>query len=167
LKELKQNVILKREKEKWSVVAKSMDSMIANNAIIVTLVISVLAYILPELFFQSAMLYFSGGVIGGTISEVIKGVSGERNDLFTFLLWGICLVGLVLFFWRVPYKPIKLLIFPIIAFFLYLIDNLIAVTPIWTKPELPNTNVVRIVVGFSILLKSVILATINSVNKRH
>ncbi len=69
------------------------------------LVISFLLYLIPELLFRNTMLYLSGGIIGGTISEVFKNVSDKSQTFITFLIWIIMLIGFVFLFFRLNYKP--------------------------------------------------------------
>ncbi len=132
--------------------------MITNKKITVAFIVFFLIYTLPELFFENAMLYLSGGVIGGTISEILKSSSGRPSNVLVFAIWAIVLVGLVLLFFRLQYKPIKYLILLIIAFFLYIVDNLLGVVPIFEMQSEQSALIVKyVIMGLSILLKSTAL----------
>lgn len=132
--------------------------MITNRKVTGALIIFLLIYILPELFFENAMLYLSGGVVGGTISEILRGSSGKPSNVLVFAIWAIVLVGLILLFVRLQYKPIKYLILLIIAFFLYIVDNLLGVVSIFETESQQSALIVKyVVIGLSILLKSTAL----------
>lgn len=132
--------------------------MITNNKGLVVFIVFLLIYIFPELFFENAMLYLSGGVIGGAISEVLKSFSGRASTLMVFAIWTIVLVGLEFLFFRLRYKSTKYLILPIIAFFLYIIDNLFGLVPIFEMQSEQSALLVKyLVMSLSILLKSTAL----------
>lgn len=132
--------------------------MITNKKVAAAFIVFLLIYTLPELFFENAILYLSGGVIGGTISEILKSSLGRPSNVFVFAIWFIVLVGLGLLFIRLQYKPIKYLILLVIAFFLYIIDNLLAVVPIFEMQSEQSALIVKyVVMGLSILLKSTAL----------
>ncbi|MDB5232743.1 MAG: hypothetical protein JWN76_3548 [Chitinophagaceae bacterium] len=129
--------------------------MITNRNTV--LIIFLLLYILPELFFENAMVYLSG-VIGGTISEIFRGSSERPSNVLVFVVWAILLIGLVLLFVRVQYKPVKYLILLLIAFFLYIVDNLLAVVPIFETQSKQSALIVKyVVMVLSILIKSAVL----------
>ena len=125
------------------------------------LVISFLFYLLPEFLFRNTMLYLSGGIIGGTISEILKNVSDKSQTFITFLIWIIILIGFVFLFFRLNYKPVKYFLLILIVFFLYIIDNLVAIFP-FGEPESFNNYALfsRLITGLLILVKSAILSLI-------
>lgn len=132
--------------------------MITNKKDAVVFIVFLLIYTLPELFFDNAMLYLSGGVIGGTISENFKSSSGRPSNVLIFAIWAIVIVGLVLLFIILRYNPIKYLILLIIAFFLYIIDNLFALVPIFEMQSERSALIVKyVVIGLIILLKSTVM----------
>ncbi len=116
---------------------------------------SIVLYLLPELFFENAMVYISGGIIGGTISEVFKSVSEGVNTFLVFLIWTILLFSLVVLFLRLRSKTIKYLVLLFVAFFLYIIDNSLA----FISYDIA-TDYYLIIYGIRILSKSLILSII-------
>ena len=132
--------------------------MIKNKKVAVVFIAFLLIYTLPELFFENAMLYLSGGVIGGIISEILKGSSRKSSNILVFAIWAILLVGLLLLFIRLRYKPIKYLILLIITFFLYIIDNQLGVVTILEMQNEQGALIVKYVIMIlSILFKSTAL----------
>ena len=128
---------------------------------LLVLVISFLLYLIPELLFRNTMLYLSGGIIGGTISEIFKNVSDKSQTFITFLIWIIMLIGFVFLFLRLNYKPAKYFVFILIVFFLYVVDNLVAIFP-FGEPENFNNYALfsKLITGLLILVKSLILSVI-------
>lgn len=137
-----------------------MSSMKTNRFLLVLIVVFIV-YLLPEIFFGNAMLYLSGGIIGGTISEVFKGVSEGFDTFLVFLVWAILLLGLVGLFFYLKYKPVKYLLLLLIAFFLYIIDNLFAFIPYSGTTDPQKVALIsNIVIGFLVISKSLILSLI-------
>lgn len=135
--------------------------MITNKRFIRILGVCSLIYLLPELLFNQAMLYLSGGLIGGTITEIFKDTLESPSVFLVFAIWVALLVGLVFLFFKLNYKPIKFFVLLIIAFFLYIIDNLLVFIPIFGKLEKSTAIIVSyIITVVSVLIKSIILALI-------
>lgn len=129
-----------------------------NRFFLVVWFVCALIYLIPELFFEGALLYLSGGIIGGTISEIIKNLIGERNDFFVFLIWAVLLGGLMFLFVRLQNKIAKYLVITVVAFFLYIIDNLLAFVPLPIDSS-QSTFMIKIgLIVLSILLKGAFLA---------
>jgi hypothetical protein len=127
----------------------------------VVFLISFLGYLLPELFFEDSMLYISGGVIGGTILEVFKSIAHKSSYSLVFLVWIALLCGLILLYFHFKYKPTKYFGLLIIAFFLYVVDNIAAFIPIFENGNTQKAIVVNyLVIVLVILLKSIALAWI-------
>lgn len=89
------------------------------------LIVSLTIYAIPELLFDEAMLYISGGVIGGSILEIFKFFSIELKDSLMILIWVFLLVGIALIFLRVNNKLIKYLLIVVLTFFLYVFDFIV------------------------------------------
>lgn len=89
------------------------------------LIVSLTIYVIPELLFDEAMLYISGGVIGGSILELFKFFNIELKDSLMILIWVFILVGIALIFWRVNNKIIKFFLIVVLAFFLYVFDFIV------------------------------------------
>lgn len=133
--------------------------MITNRKFTVAFSICFLLYLLPEIFASEAMLYITGGVIGGTIGELFKGVSETLNTIFVFVIWSILLIGLLILYFKVKYKSLKILILLLIAFFLYIVDNLLAFIPFSETLVQEKALIIKIVVvGLSISIKTLILS---------
>jgi hypothetical protein len=133
--------------------------MITNRKFTVAFSICFLLYLLPEIFASEAMLYITGGVIGGTIGEIFKGVAETLNTVLIFAIWSILLIGLIILYFKVQYKSLKLLILLLIAFFLYIVDNLFAIIPFSETQIQQKALIIKIVVvGLSISIKSLLLS---------
>jgi hypothetical protein len=133
--------------------------MITNRKFTVAFSICFLLYLLPEIFASEAMLYITGGVIGGTIGEIFKGVAETLNTVLIFAIWSILLIGLIILYFKVQYKSLKLLILLLIAFFLYIVDNLLAIIPFSETQMQQKALIIKIVVvGLSISIKSLLLS---------
>lgn len=128
--------------------------MKSKKFLLILAVLTVL-YLLPELFFENAMVYISGGIIGGTISELFKGVSEGVNTLLVFLIWAILLFCLVILFLRLRHNPLKYLVLLLVAFFLYIIDNTLA----FISYDIA-ANYYLVIYGLRILSKSLLLSVI-------
>lgn len=117
------------------------------------LIASTILYFLPELLFDEAMLYISGGIIGGSILEVLKYFGIENKDFLVTLIWFFLLIGVTLVFLKLKNKPIKYFLVVVIVFLLYVFDFLFF--------EIPNniTNY-HLLKWARILSKSLILSII-------
>lgn len=96
--------------------------MITNRKFTIALGISFFAYLLPEILFSEAMLYISGGVVGGTIQEIFKYFYGKPNDYLVNAVWVLILLAVVFLFYSVRVKPLKYFMILLIAFLLYVVD---------------------------------------------
>lgn len=127
----------------------------------IILIISLTIYTIPKIFFDDAMLYLSGGIIGGTISEAFKGSSENIKTFLVFLIWSILLISLSILFIRLKLKPIKYFVLLLVVFSLYIVDNLLAYIPVFDIIDLQKailTN--KLLAAFSIVFKSLVLAAI-------
>lgn len=128
--------------------------MITNRKFALALAISFLVYLIPEVFFNEAMLYISGGVVGGTIQETLKYLNIKSSNYLVDFLWVLILIAVVFLFYRVQIKPLKYFTILLIAFLLYVIDFIFfEVFP----NDIGNYYFVS---GIRILLKSLVLSWI-------
>jgi hypothetical protein len=96
--------------------------MITNRKFTIAFAICFLLYLLPEIVFSEALIYLSGGVIGGTIKEAFKYFYGMPNDYLVYAVWVLILLTVVFLFYRIQIKPLKYFLILLIAFLLYVVD---------------------------------------------
>lgn len=125
------------------------------------LLVSFALYLLPEIFFENAMLYISGGIVGGTINEVLEIFTKSPSDILIFFIWIVLLAGVVFLFFRLQNKLLRYFLIAIVVLLLYVIDNILAFIPIYEMSDIKQAVFVdRLVVLFSILSKSLLLSVI-------
>lgn len=83
---------------------------------------SLLIYILPEVFFENAMLYITGGIIGGSILEILKRFGIEDKDFLGTFIWLFFFVGVTLVFLKLKNRPLKYFTIVTIVFLSYVFD---------------------------------------------
>lgn len=118
------------------------------------LLLSIILYFLPEVFFEDAMFYISGGLMFSFILETFKGFEIENKFLLVMLSWLLLLVGFILILIRVKNRRVKYCLIGIIAFLLYVIDFL------FHEILFENFSNYRLFVWMRILAKSVLLSII-------
>ena len=96
--------------------------MITNKKFTVAFAICFLLYLLPEIFASDAMLYITGGIFGGTISQILKLLSFNSESNLTFIIWGILLLIAIYGCIKARNKAVKYLLLFIVGLLLYLID---------------------------------------------
>ncbi len=101
--------------------------MITNRKFIITFLICFVLYLLPEIFVNDALLFLSGGVIAGSIGELLK----VENDVLIFSIWIVLISVLVFSYLIIKLKWLKYLLLIVIAFTLNIIDNIFAFIPIF------------------------------------
>ena len=102
------------------------------------------------------MLYIMGGVVGGTISEAFKVIDVKAGVVFICLVWVVLLIGLIVLLYRLNSSVLKYILVILIGVFLYVID--MAFSGI-SYSDTENVAVIsNIVIGFLILMKSLILS---------
>jgi uncharacterized membrane protein YjjP (DUF1212 family) len=87
--------------------------------------VSLLVYLLPEIFFHNAMLYIIGGSVGGTLKEILSAFASKPNDSLVFLIWFVLLVGITVLYYRLQNKPLKYLTVFVVFGLLYVVDFII------------------------------------------
>ncbi len=100
--------------------------MITNRKFIIAFLICFVLYLLPEIFVNDALLFLSGGVIAGSIGELLK----IENDVLIFSIWIVLISVLVFSYLIIKLKWLKYLLLIVIAFTLNIIDNIFAFIPI-------------------------------------
>ena len=99
--------------------------MIKNKFLLIFAIVF-LIYLVPEIFFESTMLYITGGIIGGSIYEVLKYFVKAPSYYLVFSIWILILIGTTIsLFYRLINKPLKYLTLIIITALLYIIDFII------------------------------------------
>lgn len=131
--------------------------MITNRKFIIAFLICFVLYLLPEMFVNDALLFLSGGVIAGSIGELLK----IENNVLIFTIW-IFLIGILVFsYLTIKLKWLKYLLLIAIAFTLNIIDNIFAFIPIFDMQNKDFAIFISYVVMFiEILIKSLLLSCI-------
>jgi hypothetical protein len=131
--------------------------MITNRKFIVAFLICFVLYLLPEIFVNDALLFLSGGVIAGSIGELLK----IENDVLIFSIWIVLISVLVFSFLTIKLKWLKYLLLILIAFMLNIIDNIFTFIPIFDMQNKDFAIFISYVVMFiEITLKSLALSWI-------
>jgi hypothetical protein len=131
--------------------------MITNRKFIVAFLICFVLYLLPEIFVNDALLFLSGGVIAGSIGELLK----IENDVLNFSIWIVLISVLVFSFLTIKLKWLKYLLLIVIAFTLNIIDNIFAFIPIFDMQNKDFAIFISYVVMFiEMTLKSLALSWI-------
>ena len=97
--------------------------MKSSDKFILVLITSFTVYIIPELFFSNAVLYITGGIVGGSISNLLK-LFQIDSHILEYIVWTLITLGIILVFLVVKNRIIKFVLFTIIFFLLYIIDLL-------------------------------------------
>jgi uncharacterized membrane protein YjjP (DUF1212 family) len=98
---------------------------IFTKSFLFVLGVSLLVYLLPEIFFHNAMLYIIGGSVGGTLKEILSAFASKPNDSLVFLIWFVLLVGITVIYYRLQNKPLKYLTVFVVFGLLYVVDFII------------------------------------------
>lgn len=132
-----------------------------TNRFLVILITSFLGYFVLDFVFSNAMLYIMGGIVGGTIIESFEVIGITPGMPLIGLVWMTLLIGLVLLFYGLGNNILKYFTAVLIGVLLYVIDMF------FMNISYPNTIGMEsitassdIVIGFLILLKSVILSLV-------
>ena len=136
---------------------KNLSPMITNRKFTVSFLICFLVYLLPEIFVNDALLFLSGGVIAGTLSEFLK----IDSNVLIFLIWVVLICVLTFWYFRIKPKWLKYLVLGVIAFTLNIIDNILAFIPIFDLQDKDFAILVSYIMMFiEILFKSLLLSWI-------
>jgi len=131
--------------------------MITNRKFIIAFLICFVLYLLPEIFVNGALLFLSGGVIAGSIGELLK----IENDVLIFSIWIVLISVLVFSYLIIKLKWLKYLLLIVIAFTLNIIDNIFAFIPIFDMQNKDLAIFISYVVMFiEMTLKSLALSWI-------
>lgn len=137
--------------------------MITNRKFTVAFGICFLLYLLPEIFASDAMLYITGGIFGGTISQILKLLSFNSESNLTFIIWGVLLLTTIYGYIKVRNKVVKYLLLFFVGLLLYIIDFGLYST-ISYDTEIKNRIILNssikstVFMLFSVFIKSLILS---------
>lgn len=132
-------------------------NQMATKRFLVIVAVTLVIYSLPELFFENAMLYITGGVIAGTIDEVFEFFWKEIHFHQVLVTWTVLLIGIILLFLRFKNKPLQYFTIVLIAFLLYVVDFILfEVFP----DHITSGTASYLVSGIRILSKALILSLI-------
>lgn len=135
--------------------------MMITKRFLIILAVSFVLYLIIELFFENAMLYIMGGVVGGIIQEIFRSFGEEPGSNLIFSVWVILLIGLVIWYYQLQYRPLKYFFIVIIAAFLYVIDNLIAGIPVFDIEDIERAVLInKLLFWVSTFSKSLFLSLI-------
>jgi hypothetical protein len=137
--------------------------MITNRKFTIAFAICFLLYLLPEIFASDAMLYITGGIFGGTISQILKLLSFNPESNLTFIIWGVLLLIAIYGCIKARNKAVKYLLLFIVGLLLYLIDfGLFSTvsydTEIKNRIILNSSIKATVFMLFSVFIKSLILS---------
>ncbi len=126
----------------------------ATKRFLFLLGVSMIAYLLPEIFFQHAMLYIVGGAVGGTIKEILGAFESGPSHSLVLLIWLILLIVIVVCLHHLQNRLLKYMTILIAFVLLYVVDFIIIMV-------LPNDfQGYHLIPGINVLLKSIILSLI-------
>jgi hypothetical protein len=120
-----------------------------NKPLAILFGISIIAYLISDLFFNDVFLYLVGGAIGTLLKPV-----GLQKEFY--VAWLLILIGVVFLYQKVNHSLLKWLILILIWILLYLVD--IALYKI--LPDITSSTATYLHIGIAALLKSILLAWI-------
>jgi len=132
---------------------KNLSPMITNRKFFIFLGISFVIYFISDYFFPDAMLYITGGIIGGTVKELFK----QRGNSLFIWVWLIMLLGFLFLFYRLQNKILKYISLFIITIFLYVVDFILIEI---IKLEVVDLFTSNINIAMRVISKALVLATI-------
>ena len=135
--------------------------MTKKNKLILAFAAFFLVYLLPEIYFNNAMIYIMGGVVGGTINEILEIAYKNPSPTIILIVWLLILVCSILLSLKIQNKFLKYLSVLIIGLLLYVVDTFIAFIPtieIFGVPKAIYVNNTFLVL--TILFKSILLCLI-------
>lgn len=86
-----------------------------NKPLIVLFAISMISYLMADLFFNDAILYLVGGALGSLLKPV-----GLQKGFY--MVWLIILVGIVVLYQKINISVLKWLLLILTWILLYLVD---------------------------------------------
>jgi hypothetical protein len=120
-----------------------------NKPHIVVFVIGMIAYLIVDLFFNDAILFLVGGVLG----TLLKPFGLQKGF---YIVWLLILIGVMALYWKINIRVLKWLLLSLIWVLLYLVDA--AFYEI--LPDITSSAATYIHIGLSVLIKSSLLAGI-------
>lgn len=132
---------------------KNLNPMMTNRIFFVLLGISFVIYFISDYFFPDAMLYITGGIIGGTVKELFK----QRGNSLFIWVWLMMLIGFLFLFYRLQNRILKYISLFIIVIFLYVVDFILMEI---IKFEVVDLFTRNINIAIRVISKAFVLATI-------
>ena len=124
--------------------------MITNNKrLMVLFVIGMIAYLITDLFFNDAILYLLGGVLG----TLLKPLGLQKGF---HIVWLILLIGIVILYQKINISVLKWVLLILIWILLYLVD--VALYEI--LPDITSSATTYLHIVLSVLIKSGLLTWI-------
>lgn len=111
-----------------------------NKPLAILLSISIIAYLISDLFFNDAILYLVGGALG----TLLKPVGLQKGF---YVAWLLILIGVVLLYQKVNHSLWKWVILILIGILLYLVD--IALYKI--LPDIASRTATYLHIGIAVL----------------
>lgn len=138
--------------------------MMGNKRFIIPFTISLVVYAILDFSLNYSMIYITGGLIGGTISEAFKAIGVDTGIVPIALTWIALVIGIVALFYRLRNKPLKYFIIFLIAALLYVVDIFIGEIGETFIPESEDEQkaavISRVILWVSIISRSLILSLI-------
>lgn len=120
-----------------------------NKPLIVVFVIGMIAYLIVDLFFNEALLYLVGGILGSSLKAI-----GLQNGFS--VAWLLILIGIIFLYQKINIAILKWLLLIFIWILLYWIDVILYDV----LPDIASSTVTYLHIGLSVLSKSVLLAMV-------
>ena len=120
-------------------------------------------YFISDYFFTDAMLYVTGGLIGGTIKELFKGIGFVAKGGIIIFIWLVLLAAIVILFYRVHNKSLKYILLLTISCLLYIVDfTFIEII----KFNIEDAQTGNLNIALRVITKALVLASIVYLEQR-
>lgn len=132
-----------------------------KNKLVLTFAIFFMGYLLPEIFFNNAMIHIVGGIVGGTINEILEVIYKNPNPSIIFLVWLLILICFI--FLSIKFQNVFLSCFFIllVSLLLYIVDTLVAFIPTIEFFGIPRAVYVNyILLTLTIIFKCILLCLV-------
>lgn len=136
-------------------------NLMTKDKLILTFAIFFMAYLLPEIYFNNAMIYITGGIVGGTINDVLEMVYKNPSPTIILLVWLLILVCFIFLSLKVQNIFLKYFSVLMVSLLLYVVDTFVAFIPTIEIYGIPKAIYVNnILLILTILFKSILLCLI-------
>jgi len=129
--------------------------MIKNKHVIGLSIIAIVTYLISDLLFNDAILYFIGGIFGALLKPV-----GLQNSFM--IVWLIALIGTVVLFQKMHSRVLKYATFILLWVLLYLFDAILYKL----LPDRTSKATMYLHIGLSVFLKTISLIWIYYMGNR-